>query len=563
MDGKDNHIPVLCQWAPKGFGDFPNPLLLTADLFPLIRIWTTPSSLLLRQMEVLCDLSELITSSESYRQTCSSVTTIQVAFSEDSHSFVISVEAVVFFFSMTCVDHEVTIHFWGSFTYDTVITSLCWMNSELVFGTATGGLCGIAPGFVNTDKEITQVSNTMEEEGTPYNREQNIIQAESAKLLDSPFRLQGGETYFMWSLVLMSVEYVKMDSSNTNILWKLSSIYTEDIPLQSSIQSIQRVGSSLLVSDGVSICWINIKNGEVIKQWIFEVREGISFFTAGNDTPLIQCITKRFHYKVIDLTQSRILMDHCLAEDFSRYSDVIYLGSASLQAPAVLVASQVITSQRTTSVDMTRQLLVIKSYGFMKELCSQSAVVLVQQMVLESLQEIWERIPTASTQELQCIHIYISVNMRQGKAWWFGPQMGAVEKLLALRRRLWLEALRQQPSVGSQWICKELEGYPEGLPEVLNECICCGEKTFLHKNHTSWCLLQYIDDYCPLTFLPIITGEVLVCPCCYIAYLQGEECVFCGLRLIRAIQYQRTNAISRQRINEYHCNSCMVDWNVL
>ena len=520
-----------------------------------------PSSFFLKQMEVLCDLSELITSSELFQQSCSSVTTIQAAFSDDHSLFAVSVEAAIFFFSMTCNDHEAMIQFQGSFTCNTVITSLCWLNDELVLGTASGGLLSIVPHILDTSKVVTQPSDTMEiqDEESSYQSDPKTSQEEMTSL---QFRLQGGEMHSLWSLVLTPLESAR-GSANVEILWNISSIHEIEMPLQPSIQWIQQVGKCLLVSDGVRIVWIDTKNGELIRQWFFDVTEGVAFCTAISETPLIQCITKQFHYQVIDLAQSQILVNYSIPSDFARYSDVIYLGSASFQTSAILVASQVITSQRTTSIDMTRQLLVLKSYGLMNTEWLPSTVVLTQQMARESFATIWEQIPAASTQELQCVHIYVSVMMRQGKPWWFGSQTDAVDKLLTLRRRLWLEALRSRSDAGSRWICRQLEGSSEEPLDEWTECECCGEKTFLHRNHASWCLLSSIDDYCPLSFQPIPTGEVLVCPCCYIAYLQGEECVFCSLRLIRVLQYQHANTISRRRINEYRCNSCMVDWNIL
>ena len=390
-----------------------------------------------------------------------------------------------------------------------------------------------------------------------------------------------GESAPLWSVESPSPVPV------LSLRWEfhLPSLYTQPFVLQASVQSIRHAGDALFATDGVSIVQLTCGATWEITRRI-EVSEGVAFFDVLETGSSVQCITKTFVYEVIDLLSARTLYRHALVEDFPSVSDVFFVGGTALagEEPGVLLACQVITQQRTTSVDLLRQQLVIKALAVanglsdtycvdsaerpqttLSQLClTPVALMLYPSAVQRFLPQLWSAAANDLRQK-QLLHVAVCRCLLEGESWWTESPDDAVAQLLALRRSLWADALLQRKEPLALWLAKVLRGEEEEASRTLwmLPCPCCGEPSLLHWGHASWCLLRWIDDYCPLSLAETVTDRQTVCPCCQTTYRTDGKCVYCGLALLRVTETSRERRIDRYRINSCRTHPSLTDWNVL
>ena len=122
----------------------------------------------------------------------------------------------------------------------------------------------------------------------------------------------------------------------------------------------------------------------------------------------------------------------------------------------MLLACQVITKQRTTSVDLLRQQLVIKALAVanglsdtycvdsaerpqttLSQLClTPVALMLYPSAVQRFLPQLWSAAANDLRQK-QLLHVAVCRCLLEGESWWTESPDDAVAQLLALRRLLW------------------------------------------------------------------------------------------------------------------------------
>ena len=623
-----HHSWVFCEWAPIGFGNSSNPVLLTINSFPDIRLWTVPSSWRLNQLQLLCDLTDPIRASKEFKDCAPSLTSYQACFADDNQTCIISAGPLLYYFAFTSTDTGVVCQLVGVSIYKSVITSLCWKSGMLVVGDENGEIGGVTVGSVEL---VPAEPSSLPVEPSPFPVEPSSLPVEPSSLptepnnapsvLDSldhqadvmnptnatsttnatipptnttppqatqndedwkedrPFRFEG-ESSPLWTVQSPS----PLPTLSLRWEFQLPSLYRQPFALQASVQSIRRAGDALFATDGVTIAQLTWNSlWEVARR--VEIPEGVAFFGVTGAGSSIQCVTKTFAYQVVDLLSSRTLCRHSLMEDFPSVSDMFFVGGVPLggEEPGVLLACQVITQQRTTSVDLLRQQLVIRSLAVQNglsdaysadsvemshgtpHLCPTPALLtLYPNAIQRFLPQLWSEATNDLRQE-QLLHAAVSKCILEEQTWWTESRDDAVARFLDLRRALWSEALLQRKEPLALWLAKVLRGEEEeaSRSQWMRPCPCCGEPSLLHWGHASWCLLRWIDDYCPLSLAETITDRQTVCPCCQTTYRTDGKCVYCGLALLRVTETNRERRVDRYRINSCRTHPSLTDWNVL
>lgn len=570
-----------------GFGNSSNPVLLTIDSFPDIKLWTLPSSWRLNQLQLLCNLTDPISTSKEFKEYAPLLTSFQACFADDNRTCIISIGPLLYYFVISSAETGVVCQLVGVSIFKSVITSLCWKSGMLIIGDENGEMGGVTVCFSELVSALSSlppsspISHSPAATQTPSNPDTPEPEPKDEDWKEAHAFHFDGESAPLWSVESPSPVPV------LSLRWEfhLPSLYTQPFVLQASVQSIRHAGDALFATDGVSIVQLTCGATWEITRRI-EVSEGVAFFDVLETGSSVQCITKTFVYEVIDLLSARTLCRHALVEDFPSVSDVFFVGGTALagEEPGVLLACQVITQQRTTSVDLLRQQLVIKALavanGLSDTYCVDSAerpqttpsqlcltpvaLMLYPSAVQRFLPQLWSA--TASDlRQKQLLHVAVCRCLLEGESWWTESPDDAVAQLLALRRSLWEDALLQRKEPLALWLAKVLRGEEEEASRTLwmLPCPCCGEPSLLHWGHASWCLLRWIDDYCPLSLAETVTDRQTVCPCCQTTYRTDGKCVYCGLALLRVTETSRERRIDRYRINSCRTHPSLTDWNVL
>ena len=582
-----HHSWVFCEWAPMGFGNSSNPVLLTIDSFPDIKLWTLPSSWRLNQLQLLCNLTDPICTSKEFKEYAPSLTSFQACFADDNRTCIISIGPLLYYFVLSSAETGVVCQLVGVSIFKSVITSLCWKSGMLIIGDENGEMGGVTVCFSELVSALSSlppsspISHSPAATQTPSNPDTPEPEPKDEDWKEAHAFHFDGESAPLWSVESPSPVPV------LSLRWEfhLPSLYTQPFVLQASVQSICHAGDALFATDGVSIVQLTCGATWEITRRI-EVSEGVAFFDVLETGSSVQCITKTFVYEVIDLLSARTLYRHALVEDFPSVSDVFFVGGTALagEEPGVLLACQVITQQRTTSVDLLRQQLVIKALAVanglsdtycvdsaerpqttLSQLClTPVALMLYPSAVQRFLPQLWSAAANDLRQK-QLLHVAVCRCLLEGESWWTESPDDAVAQLLALRRSLWADALLQRKEPLALWLAKVLRGEEEEASRTLwmLPCPCCGEPSLLHWGHASWCLLRWIDDYCPLSLAETVTDRQTVCPCCQTTYRTDGKCVYCGLALLRVTETSRERRIDRYRINSCRTHPSLTDWNVL
>lgn len=582
-----HHSWVFCEWAPMGFGNSSNPVLLTIDSFPDIKLWTLPSSWRLNQLQLLCNLTDPICTSKEFKEYAPSLTSFQACFADDNRTCIISIGPLLYYFVLSSAETGVVCQLVGVSIFKSVITSLCWKSGMLIIGDENGEMGGVTVCFSELVSALSSlppsspISHSPAATQTPSNPDTPEPEPKDEDWKEAHAFHFDGESAPLWSVESPSPVPV------LSLRWEfhLPSLYTQPFVLQASVQSIRHAGDALFATDGVSIVQLTCGATWEITRRI-EVSEGVAFFDVLETGSSVQCITKTFVYEVIDLLSARTLYRHALVEDFPSVSDVFFVGGTALagEEPGVLLACQVITQQRTTSVDLLRQQLVIKALAVanglsdtycvdsaerpqttLSQLClTPVALMLYPSAVQRFLPQLWSAAANDLRQK-QLLHVAVCRCLLEGESWWTESPDDAVAQLLALRRSLWADALLQRKEPLALWLAKVLRGEEEEASRTLwmLPCPCCGEPSLLHWGHASWCLLRWIDDYCPLSLAETVTDRQTVCPCCQTTYRTDGKCVYCGLALLRVTETSRERRIDRYRINSCRTHPSLTDWNVL
>ena len=582
-----HHSWVFCEWAPMGFGNSSNPVLLTIDSFPDIKLWTLPSSWRLNQLQLLCNLTDPICTSKEFKEYAPSLTSFQACFADDNRTCIISIGPLLYYFVISSAETGVVCQLVGVSIFKSVITSLCWKSGMLIIGDENGEMGGVTVCFSELVSALSSlppsspISHSPAATQTPSNPDTPEPEPKDEDWKEAHAFHFDGESAPLWSVESPSPVPV------LSLRWEfhLPSLYTQPFVLQASVQSICHAGDALFATDGVSIVQLTCGATWEITRRI-EVSEGVAFFDVLETGSSVQCITKTFVYEVIDLLSARTLYRHALVEDFPSVSDVFFVGGTALagEEPGVLLACQVITQQRTTSVDLLRQQLVIKALAVanglsdtycvdsaerpqttLSQLClTPVALMLYPSAVQRFLPQLWSAAANDLRQK-QLLHVAVCRCLLEGESWWTESPDDAVAQLLALRRLLWEDALLQRKEPLALWLAKVLRGEEEEASRTpwMLPCPCCGEPSLLHWGHASWCLLRWIDDYCPLSLAETVTDRQTVCPCCQTTYRTDGKCVYCGLALLRVTETSRERRIDRYRINSCRTHPSLTDWNVL
>lgn len=582
-----HHSWVFCEWAPMGFGNSSNPVLLTIDSFPDIKLWTLPSSWRLNQLQLLCNLTDPICTSKEFKEYAPLLTSFQACFADDNRTCIISIGPLLYYFVISSAETGVVCQLVGVSIFKSVITSLCWKSGMLIIGDENGEMGGVTVCFSELVSALSSlppsspISHSPAATQTPSNPDTPEPEPKDEDWKEAHAFHFDGESAPFWSVESPSPVPV------LSLRWEfhLPSLYTQPFVLQASVQSICHAGDALFATDGVSIVQLTCGATWEITRRI-EVSEGVAFFDVLETGSSVQCITKTFVYEVIDLLSARTLYRHALVEDFPSVSDVFFVGGTALagEEPGVLLACQVITQQRTTSVDLLRQQLVIKALAVanglsdtycvdsaerpqttLSQLClTPVALMLYPSAVQRFLPQLWSAAANDLRQK-QLLHVAVCRCLLEGESWWTESPDDAVAQLLALRRSLWADALLQRKEPLALWLAKVLRGEEEEASRTLwmLPCPCCGEPSLLHWGHASWCLLRWIDDYCPLSLAETVTDRQTVCPCCQTTYRTDGKCVYCGLALLRVTETSRERRIDRYRINSCRTHPSLTDWNVL
>lgn len=582
-----HHSWVFCEWAPMGFGNSSNPVLLTIDSFPDIKLWTLPSSWRLNQLQLLCNLTDPICTSKEFKEYAPSLTSFQACFADDNRTCIISIGPLLYYFVLSSAETGVVCQLVGVSIFKSVITSLCWKSGMLIIGDENGEMGGVTVCFSELVSALSSlppsspISHSPAATQTPSNPDTPEPEPKDEDWKEAHAFHFDGESAPLWSVESPSPVPV------LSLRWEfhLPSLYTQPFALQASVQSIRHAGDALFATDGVSIVQLTCGATWEITRRI-EVSEGVAFFDVLETGSSVQCITKTFVYEVIDLLSARTLCRHALVEDFPSVSDVFFVGGTALagEEPGVLLACQVITQQRTTSVDLLRQQLVIKALAVanglsdtycvdsaerpqttLSQLClTPVALMLYPSAVQRFLPQLWSAAANDLRQK-QLLHVAVCRCLLEGESWWTESPDDAVAQLLALRRSLWEDALLQRKEPLALWLAKVLRGEEEEASRTpwMLPCPCCGEPSLLHWGHASWCLLRWIDDYCPLSLAETVTDRQTVCPCCQTTYRTDGKCVYCGLALLRVTETSRERRIDRYRINSCRTHPSLTDWNVL
>lgn len=570
-----------------GFGNSSNPVLLTIDSFPDIKLWTLPSSWRLNQLQLLCNLTDPICTSKEFKEYAPSLTSFQACFADDNRTCIISIGPLLYYFVLSSAETGVVCQLVGVSIFKSVITSLCWKSGMLIIGDENGEMGGVTVCFSELVSALSSlppsspISHSPAATQTPSNPDTPEPEPKDEDWKEAHAFHFDGESAPLWSVESPSPVPV------LSLRWEfhLPSLYTQPFVLQASVQSIRHAGDALFATDGVSIVQLTCGATWEITRRI-EVSEGVAFFDVLETGSSVQCITKTFVYEVIDLLSARTLYRHALVEDFPSVSDVFFVGGTALagEEPGVLLACQVITQQRTTSVDLLRQQLVIKALAVanglsdtycvdsaerpqttLSQLClTPVALMLYPSAVQRFLPQLWSAAANDLRQK-QLLHVAVCRCLLEGESWWTESPDDAVAQLLALRRSLWADALLQRKEPLALWLAKVLRGEEEEASRTLwmLPCPCCGEPSLLHWGHASWCLLRWIDDYCPLSLAETVTDRQTVCPCCQTTYRTDGKCVYCGLALLRVTETSRERRIDRYRINSCRTHPSLTDWNVL
>ena len=570
-----------------GFGNSSNPVLLTIDSFPDIKLWTLPSSWRLNQLQLLCNLTDPICTSKEFKEYAPSLTSFQACFADDNRTCIISIGPLLYYFVISSAETGVVCQLVGVSIFKSVITSLCWKSGMLIIGDENGEMGGVTVCFSELVSALSSlppsspISHSPAATQTPSNPDTPEPEPKDEDWKEAHAFHFDGESAPLWSVESPSPVPV------LSLRWEfhLPSLYTQPFVLQASVQSIRHAGDALFATDGVSIVQLTCGATWEITRRI-EVSEGVAFFDVLETGSSVQCITKTFVYEVIDLLSARTLCRHALVEDFPSVSDVFFVGGTALagEEPGVLLACQVITQQRTTSVDLLRQQLVIKALAVanglsdtycvdsaerpqttLSQLClTPVALMLYPSAVQRFLPQLWSAAANDLRQK-QLLHVAVCRCLLEGESWWTESPDDAVAQLLALRRSLWADALLQRKEPLALWLAKVLRGEEEEASRTLwmLPCPCCGEPSLLHWGHASWCLLRWIDDYCPLSLAETVTDRQTVCPCCQTTYRTDGKCVYCGLALLRVTETSRERRIDRYRINSCRTHPSLTDWNVL
>lgn len=570
-----------------GFGNSSNPVLLTIDSFPDIKLWTLPSSWRLNQLQLLCNLTDPICTSKEFKEYAPLLTSFQACFADDNRTCIISIGPLLYYFVISSAETGVVCQLVGVSIFKSVITSLCWKSGMLIIGDENGEMGGVTVCFSELVSALSSlppsspISHSPAATQTPSNPDTPEPEPKDEDWKEAHAFHFDGESAPLWSVESPSPVPV------LSLRWEfhLPSLYTQPFVLQASVQSICHAGDALFATDGVSIVQLTCGATWEITRRI-EVSEGVAFFDVLETGSSVQCITKTFVYEVIDLLSARTLYRHALVEDFPSVSDVFFVGGTALagEEPGVLLACQVITQQRTTSVDLLRQQLVIKALAVanglsdtycvdsaerpqttLSQLClTPVALMLYPSAVQRFLPQLWSAAANDLRQK-QLLHVAVCRCLLEGESWWTESPDDAVAQLLALRRSLWADALLQRKEPLAIWLAKVLRGEEEEASRTLwmLPCPCCGEPSLLHWGHASWCLLRWIDDYCPLSLAETVTDRQTVCPCCQTTYRTDGKCVYCGLALLRVTETSRERRIDRYRINSCRTHPSLTDWNVL
>lgn len=570
-----------------GFGNSSNPVLLTIDSFPDIKLWTLPSSWRLNQLQLLCNLTDPICTSKEFKEYAPLLTSFQACFADDNRTCIISIGPLLYYFVISSAETGVVCQLVGVSIFKSVITSLCWKSGMLIIGDENGEMGGVTVCFSELVSALSSlppsspISHSPAATQTPSNPDTPEPEPKDEDWKEAHAFHFDGESAPLWSVESPSPVPV------LSLRWEfhLPSLYTQPFVLQASVQSICHAGDALFATDGVSIVQLTCGATWEITRRI-EVSEGVAFFDVLETGSSVQCITKTFVYEVIDLLSARTLYRHALVEDFPSVSDVFFVGGTALagEEPGVLLACQVITQQRTTSVDLLRQQLVIKALAVanglsdtycvdsaerpqttLSQLClTPVALMLYPSAVQRFLPQLWSAAANDLRQK-QLLHVAVCRCLLEGESWWTESPDDAVAQLLALRRSLWADALLQRKEPLALWLAKVLRGEEEEASRTLwmLPCPCCGEPSLLHWGHASWCLLRWIDDYCPLSLAETVTDRQTVCPCCQTTYRTDGKCVYCGLALLRVTETSRERRIDRYRINSCRTHPSLTDWNVL
>ena len=582
-----HHSWVFCEWAPMGFGNSSNPVLLTIDSFPDIKLWTLPSSWRLNQLQLLCNLTDPICTSKEFKEYAPLLTSFQACFADDNRTCIISIGPLLYYFVISSAETGVVCQLVGVSIFKSGITSLCWKSGMLIIGDENGEMGGVTVCFSELVSALSSlppsspISHSPAATQTPSNPDTPEPEPKDEDWKEAHAFHFDGESAPLWRVESPSPVPV------LSLRWEfhLPSLYTQPFVLQASVQSICHAGDALFATDGVSIVQLTCGATWEITRRI-EVSEGVAFFDVLETGSSVQCITKTFVYEVIDLLSARTLYRHALVEDFPSVSDVFFVGGTALagEEPGVLLACQVITQQRTTSVDLLRQQLVIKALAVanglsdtycvdsaerpqttLSQLClTPVALMLYPSAVQRFLPQLWSAAANDLRQK-QLLHVAVCRCLLEGESWWTESPDDAVAQLLALRRSLWADALLQRKEPLALWLAKVLRGEEEEASRTpwMLPCPRCGEPSLLHWGHASWCLLRWIDDYCPLSLAETVTDRQTVCPCCQTTYRTDGKCVYCGLALLRVTETSRERRIDRYRINSCRTHPSLTDWNVL
>lgn len=365
-------------------------------------------------------------------------------------------------------------------------------------------------------------------------------------------------------------------------LWKLLSLLELPHFLQPYVSDLVTTSDGILASDGtqLSLIQVDAQNQPSVKARHL-IPEGILFFHPLHAMTRIAVVTRRFQYQEIAFDQTVPLLEYPLTSFFASVSDFAVLDATAIPTArsGVVLLTRTVTEHRHSTVDMMRQLQGACSLSHILP-CVEwvPSVVLQDQAVLPLLREAWREVRARQAVDhvrLQAVHVLAAKRLHLGDNWVLDEEdPEPVDTLLLCRRRLLEAAMEAQDDPGARWVRQVLWTEPQQQLRAMEEardesacsrCPCCNELTFLHWGHQEWCVLKYVDAYCPLSFRPtVVENTWLTCPCCKVKYCKGETCVYCGLHLIRTVCGKPGHfVLTRDRLNRERRTASLTGWNVL
>ena len=541
------------EWGPCEARLGSSSFLLTITRSGEVKLWRLPSTLGLLYMEEVGDLTPMIRSVMKE----ASLVACNCCFLPSS-SLVVTVNDTLFRFEYVWKDEQETqLVFNVSWCakYSDIITSILHADSVLLCGTLYGRIV-----VLNASDPTSPVS-----------------------LLPNPST--GGS---MVPPVIIP-PYVGEDQHReenpvvpASATVCFDSILEHSHPCQAAIKYLSKQDDVVIASDGVHVCCFRFALPQaptVLSR--FAENEGI--VVIGGPVSACQLLTTTLVYRIVDLLSSTVASSTSLVPFFDCNTDFSLLGGVCLFPlfPALLYLCYDQTLPKTSTVDYRVQFLALSSLP-LPELASPDSIWLpaaaLAPTALHALMcSAWEAIiaqKDVSIEHLHLLHITLCRQFRTKEPWTLSGERN-VDVIVALRRRLLYAALETREEEEARWIRFQLEEKDPYLrkrrrEEVHDEpvrrvCECCKKEVVLNEGHEAWCSLQCIDDYCPVSWKPTVhRTDVRVCSCCYQKYVEGEECVYCGLRLRSVFSGPSSvRAINNQYLYSIRENALSAEWNCL